>query len=190
VCAGPNPSQAEHVRSRGRGELGCDLGQLHFVSAVELVHSPARLGRCRRRPQSPRDGPRAGVRRSRRRRSGPHSRPRGRPSPGPACDEAERLVHRHRIVVVVSERRGHRPLDVATTGNPAFTTSRALATSHALGRTSGRGPMWRRRSASARSARPPTSKRMRAAGRGRAHGPGSCGNPDSLRNRWLLVLLL
>src|SRR5262245_23231274 len=41
------------------------------------------------------------------------------------------------------------PLDVATTGNPAFTTSRALATSHALGRTSGRNPRWRRRSACA-----------------------------------------
>jgi hypothetical protein len=37
------------------------------------------------------------------------------------------------------------PLDVATTGNPAFTTDRALATFHALGRTNGRGPVWRRR---------------------------------------------
>src|SRR5262245_516780 len=49
------------------------------------------------------------------------------------------------------------PLDVATTGKPAFTTNRALATSHALGRTNGRGPAWRRRSASARSASPSTS---------------------------------
>src|ERR671924_660320 len=49
------------------------------------------------------------------------------------------------------------PLDVATTGKPAFTTRRALATSHALGRTNGRGPRWRRRSTSARSARRPTS---------------------------------
>jgi hypothetical protein len=50
------------------------------------------------------------------------------------------------------------PLDVATTGNPAFTTNRALATSQALGRTRGRGRMWRRRSASARSAKPSTSR--------------------------------